>query len=362
MKILIISDANSSHTYKWVKGLSKFDLEICLWSLSKPVDEKYSNLPNVIVRYFFNKNNGYNFLDKIKYLFALKNLKQVLKEFKPDILHAHYATSYGLLGRLTKFKPFILSVWGSDVFDFPRRNKIFQLIFESNLRSATMVLSTSHAMAEEISLYFKGKITVTPFGVDTNLFSPKNASRDPDIFVIGCVKSLRPVYGIDYLLKAFSLLVYKYPNKKIFLKIVGEGFERDNLEKLSLDLKVNHLVTFVGKVEPDLVPDYHNQMDVEVYPSRQESFGVSVIEANSCGIPVIVSNIGGLPEVVDNNVSGFVVKSGSPEEIFKGLEKLFLSPELRLSMGISGRNWVRNKFDWNTNLLQMRDIYYSFKK
>ena len=56
--------------------------------------------------------------------------KKTIKDFKPNILHAHYASSYGILGYLIKFKPFILSVWGSDIYHFPNKNLLTSSFYD----------------------------------------------------------------------------------------------------------------------------------------------------------------------------------------------------------------------------------------
>ena len=96
----------------------------------------------------------------------------ILKTFKPQLLHANYATSYGLLGAMTGFHPFVLSVWGSDVFTFPKKSFAHKMLFKYNLNKADKILSTSRFMSQEISKYTSKKIEITPFGVDLEKFYP----------------------------------------------------------------------------------------------------------------------------------------------------------------------------------------------
>jgi len=87
---------------------------------------------------------------------------------------------------------------------------------------------------------------------------------------------------------------------------------------------VNHLdlddvVTFAGEIPISKVVDYHNMMDIEVFLSKTESFGVSVLEASATETPVIVTNVGGLPEVVEDGVTGIVVPLGEMDKIVRWL-------------------------------------------
>ena len=75
-------------------------------------------------------------------------------------MHAHYASSYGLIGSLMNFSPFVLSVWGSDVFEFPKLGIINKLVLKYNFFKADKILSTSNIMAKEIQLYTNKDIEV----------------------------------------------------------------------------------------------------------------------------------------------------------------------------------------------------------
>src|SRR6478609_677551 len=144
MKILLLSDTYSEHTEKWALALANAGIKIGLFSFNKASYE-WHNHPNITV--FFEpdqKINAERTLTKLSYLKYVKILRKIIRHFQPDILHAHYATSYGLVAALTGFKPFFLSVWGSDVYDFPARSKFHKKIFQYNLGKADMIFSTSN--------------------------------------------------------------------------------------------------------------------------------------------------------------------------------------------------------------------------
>lgn len=278
---------------------------------------------------------------------------------KPDILHAHYASSYGLIGALSGFSPFILSVWGSDIFSFPKRSFLHKCLIKFNLSKADKILSTSHIMAQEIRLYTQKSIEVTPFGIDMEYFKPMHVESlfDKNDIVIGTVKTLEETYGIEYLIRAFKILHDKHKELPLKLLIVGEGSLKLSLKKLVKELHIENKVIFTGKVSYDKVPKYHNMLTVYVSVSNSESFGVSVLEASSCAKPVVVSNIGGLSEVVEDGVSGFIVPAKNPKKTAKAIEKLVLCKDLRLKIGRAGRERVRILYNWDDNVSQMLHIY-----
>ena len=361
MKILLLGDVNSVHIIKWAKSLALNGIDIFIFSLNKCVVDDYNNIKNIEI-YALDEVTSYKeaSFSKIKYLKSLPKLKEIINNYKPDILHAHFVTSYGLLGALSGFHPFVLSVWGVDVFSFPKKSFLHKLILKYNLNKADKILSTSHSMAKETKLYTNKDIEVTPFGIDMEQFKPMNTKEelfDKDDIAIGTVKALEETYGIEYLIKAFKIVSDKYKDLPLKLLIVGGGSLENSLKDLVKKLKIENKTVFVGKVPFGEVPKYHNMLSISIFPSINESFGVSVIEASACEKPVVVSNVGGLPEVVENGVSGFVVPPRNPKKIAETIEKLISDANLRKQIGENGRERVKMLYNWEDNVRQMIQIY-----
>lgn len=363
MRILILGDGNSVHTIKWVTALSNKGIHIGLFSLADINHNRFKDLDN----FQFNSldldqgifRTGEGSLKKIAYLKALPQLRAFIKVYQPDILHAHYASSYGFLGQLSHFHPFIVSVWGSDIYDFPRKNLLFKSMIKSTLSKADRLLSTSKVMARETRLYTNKEVIITPFGVDINKFKKIIPKIKTQKIIIGTVKALEPKYGIDTLLDAFAILCEKHTDTNIHLEIIGEGSSENDLKKKVTDLKLESKVHFLGRVDNNLVPIKLNNFDIYVALSRwhSESFGVAIVEAQACEIPVVVSNKGGLPEVVNHKITGYVVPSDNAEEAAKAITLLLEDEDLRKKMGQHGRERVVEHYDWQKNVDLMEEEY-----
>ncbi len=358
MRIFILADANSIHTKRWVLSLAKQKVDIFLFSFCKNYDNYYSSLLNVHVYGCLDKSNN-SISGKIKYLFYLFTLRRRIKEFNPDILHAHYASSYGLLGALTGFHPYVISVWGSDVYDFPQKNMFAKQMLEYNLKKADYILSTSHVMAKETKKYTNKKIMITPFGVDTNAFKGQERAGIDPIFIIGNVKTLSPKYGIDILIRAYKIIVEKNSKMHTGLVIIGDGPCRKEYEYLAEKLGLQDLIQFRGKVPNNKLPEYYNNFSVFVSTSvsNSESFGVVAVEAMACECPVITSDADGFTEVVEDGQTGFIVPKKDVEATAKAIQKFIDEPELRAIMGKKGRERVLALYDWNDNVRTMLEIY-----
>ncbi|GLI52413.1 glycosyltransferase [Thermodesulfovibrio yellowstonii] len=362
MKILMLADPNSPHTIKWVTSLAKRDIDIMLIGLGDLKVKSYEPYPNIKVEMIGAKvTREEGSLKKISYLKSIPFIRKEIKKFKPDIVHSHYASSYGLLGVLSGFHPFIASVWGSDVYSFPDKSIFHRKILEYVLKKADVICSTSHTMAKRTRLFIQKdkNINVVPFGVDVNVFKPmkvKSLFNENDI-VIGTVKTLEKKYGIEYLIKAFKILSDKYPELPLKLLIVGGGSLEEDLKKLAKDLGIWNKTIFTGKVPFEDVPIYHNMLSVSVSVSESESFGVAVVEAMACGKPVVVSNVGGLPEVVENGKTGFIVPPKNPEKTAEAIEKFLLDKTLIEKMGKFARDRVINLYNWDKCVDKMIKIY-----
>lgn len=367
MKALILADAGSVHTIKWINSLVSRNVEIILYSLNVYHEKDYVKSPllTIYARNLTDSKNTYDrgILRKIIYLKALPQLKGIVKKHNPDFVHAHYASSYGILGALSGVHPFVLSVWGSDVFLFPKKNNLFRAILKYNLKKADLVLSTSEVMARETSKYTNKDIKITPFGVNTEVFyKTQDKSIESNDITIGTIKKLDYIYGVDLLIKAFAIVIKRNSNLKMNLVIAGIGNEIDNLKVLAKTEGVSSSTDFLGKIDQEKVVECLNDFDIYVALSRSESFGVAIIEAMACGTPVVVSDVGGLPEVVQNNVSGMVVKSESIDAAVEAIQELIDNKSLREKYSKNGRIRVKEKYDWEKNVDLMLENYSDLLK
>jgi len=365
MKLLLLADPASSHTIKWANSLSQEGHSVFLFGLSDYNSALYDASVKIqtLASAGSLKQHSNGAFSKLYYLACMSRLAKIIKEFNPDLLHAHYATSYGLIGALTGFHPYIVSVWGTDILKFPGKSLLHRKIVEYNLGKADRVLATSKYLAEAASLYCTKKIDVTPFGVDTNSFIPQKTEGifDKDDLVIGTVKTMEDVYGIGNLIHAFKTVKNQNPGVKLKLLLVGGGSQIENYKKLAASLGITGDVTFTSYVEHTRISEYHNMMDVEVYLSEYESFGVSVLEASACEKPVVVNEVGGLKEVVDNNLTGIFVKPGSIQNTADAITKLIRDKFLREEFGKNGRKKVTSGFSWSVSVQKMIEIYNETK-
>lgn len=360
MRIVLLSGASSIHTIRWANGLSEAGHDIHLITQHEPCDPLVDS-----VKVYQFPNRGI-----LGYFLMVTKVRKLLRQIQPDIVNAHYASGYATTARLAHVRPFVLSVWGSDVYDFPYKSLLHKWLVRKNLLAADVVASTSHCMAEQTrSIAPKlENIAITPFGVDMQLYAnAKLLTENNDKIVIGTVKSMASKYGIDTLIESFALLVNKFSNthpslvEKLQLRLVGGGPQIDEYKQLAGRLGIGHKVSFVGRVPHQEVPDELAKLDIYVALSRldSESFGVAIIEAGAARRPVVVSDAGGLPEVTLDGITGLVVPRENPQAAAEAIEKLVLNPELRMKMGKAGRKHVAETYGWDVCVETMVEVLES---
>lgn len=342
MKICFIAPASNYHTQKWCKYFVEQGHEVHVVSFQQ------GDLPGV-TQHWIDTGAGVGDSDvgKLKYLTQGRKLKKCIETIQPDILNVHYATSYGTAAALAGIKHYVLSVWGSDIYEFPRKSIIHKWMLKYSLFAAERIFSTSQAMADEANKYTKKDITITPFGVNMELFHPQKRDKVHESFVIGTVKSLAHVYGIDVLLKATKRITECRPDIPLQVRIAGKGPQAEELCRLAKDLGIEKLVHWLGFISQEQAAYEWANMDIGVVPSRAESFGVSAVEAQACGRPVIITDIPGLKEATEPGKTSVVIDVEDVEGLAQAVIHLYDHQDELERMGKYGRTSVEQRFELN---------------
>lgn len=359
-KIYYLGDPTSVHLTRWANEFFRrgWDCSIFTFNSNYSLTEelnpriKVYYIPEYVKKFY----KGFKIFP-LKYKFI-----NLIKNENYDIFHIHSipVSNGNIFFKL--LKNLVISVWGTDIiWDVPNKKESFRrkLAKRVILESADIITSTSYFMLNWVKKYIKKEkeIYVIPFGVDLKKFRPEKYKKKRDKTVkIYITKLLRPKYGIDILIKAFSYLCKELNN--IELHIIGEGPLKEELINLTKSLSIDSKVKFWGYIKHSELPEIISQMDIFVMPSISESFGVAAIEASAMKIPVVASNIGGVPEVVIHNKTGFLFKPGDIKELEKYLKILITNKELREKMGIEGRKFVLDKYNWEKNVDEMEKLYY----
>ncbi|TXG97994.1 MAG: glycosyltransferase family 1 protein [Rhodocyclaceae bacterium] len=191
---------------------------------------------------------------------------------------------------------------------------------------------------------------IIPHGVDTNFYHP-SADRSaawrglglPGKYGIGIFGRVREQKGVDILIEASLPLLQIYPD---FTLVIGGEITPDNEKFVTLQKQkiaaagLSERVVFLGKQPFTRVPELFRAMSIVAALSRNEGFGLTVLEAMSSGTAVLASHAGAWPEIIEEGIEGYTAPCGDIAATRAQLEKLMSKPELLPIMGERGRNKV----------------------
>lgn len=359
MKILVLANGASSHTTKWVRGYIRRGHEVHLVFCKDHGLKDDDKIDDCYV-------HRLKYRSGIGYYLNIFKLKRLFNRINPDVVNVHYASGYGTLARLAKIGPCVLSVWGSDVYDFPYQNKQNMNIIKKNLLHAQQIVSTSQAMASQTSQLANillSEIKVVPFGVDIDSFSISSERVGQEKIVVGITKHLKKVYGIDVLIEATRILIDSLKSDGFFdvsnsieIHVYGEGEEKGSLRELIERLNLEDSVILMGRVPPKEIPNILRTFDIFCVTSYRESFGVSLIEAMATGLPVVATRTVGFSEIIENEKDGLLVEVGNPSQVAEALKKIILNKDEAKKLGIRAREKVIYKYEFEDDLDEMIGI------
>jgi len=275
--------------------------------------------------------------------------RKIIKKEKIDIIHVHYGLAYGIIGlilkKITK-KPLIITLHGGGL-DIKGFKKIFNLAIKKVLKGSDKVITVSDAIRKKANRIYERDIEVIHNGIHINDFKNKGDNN----FVLG-VGILSKRKGFEYLIKTAA----RKELKEVNFKIVGDGPEREHLERLIKDLNLKN-VELLGSLSHEKVKEILSECSALVLPSNYDAFGLVLIEAMACSKPVIGTKVGGIPEVIKDKENGFLIKPGNVNELFLAIKKLMSEKKLRKKMGNKGKERVKKMFTWDITIKKMNKMY-----
>jgi len=298
---------------------------------------------------------------------SYKKIKQLIKEFQPDIVHTH-TSKPGFLGRMAAHAlgvKVIVHTYHGNLFEGYFNSLITSIIIklEKFLAKRTSALIALSPQQQRV-LVSKGvsdenKIKIIYPGIDKSRlhikkkfrtkFRNKYSLREDDI-VIAIMGRLVEIKNIQLFIDGI-----KYLNDKGIQKvrglIVGDGPEKRNLKEYTWSLKLG-CVEFGSKTTTDSliftswcrdISQLYSAIDLLALTSKNEGTPYSLIEAQICGIPIVAADVGGVSDIVQKGKSALLF--GSREEFYSSLEKVVSDAQLRETMSEEGKKYALNRFE-----------------
>lgn len=294
-------------------------------------------------------------------------LVDMVKLYKIEVLHVHYAIPHAYAGYMAKQMlkneginlPMITTLHGTDI-TLVGNHPFYKPAVTFSINKSDYVTSVSQSLKDDTLKLFKikNKIKVIP-----NFIELDKMKKDPlapchrsvmakeNERIITHISNFRKVKRIPDIIKIFYNIQKEMPAK---LMMVGDYPEKEKAEILCMELGIYDKVIFFGNSNE--IDKILCLTDLFLLPSETESFGLAALEAMACGVPVISSNSGGLPEVNFEGISGYLSNVGNVEEMAANAIKI-LKDDKTLSEFKANALEVAKKFDIKNILPKYEALY-----
>ncbi|MGR8952763.1 MAG: glycosyltransferase family 4 protein [Gammaproteobacteria bacterium] len=274
--------------------------------------------------------------------YDLSEFKCVLRDFQPQLIHAHFARQATACARELAAElglPFTFTAHRYDIYDKAPAD------FAARAAAAAALITVSEANARYIATTFGvpiSRIQLIPCGVDTQRFSPSVTSTLDLPPIILCVARLKPVKNQELLLRACARL--KTVGIPFRCVLVGDGPTRDNLLFQIAQLGLEANVELAGPADQYGVLEWLRQATVVALSSHSEGMPVCLMEAASCGLPTVATAVSGVPELIEDGVTGFVIPPGDEQALAAALARIISDRDLAARMGKAARLRALERF------------------
>jgi len=308
-------------------------------------------------------------LKPLQDLVSVYQLRKLLKQLRPDILHIH-GNKAALVGRLAllgkKAPPTVVTVHNFLIFQqafFPLK-QMAAAVERFLMRKTTQLITVSEqlkvALIKDERLPGE-KIKVIHNGIDLNNWQTFNRwelrqklGLERETFVILAVGRLVAWKGHSFLINALNSPPLK-AEKNIKLLIAGDGPLKKQLTQLVAEQGLSAKITFLGYVTN--VPELMAASDLFVLPSVNEPFGLVLLEAMAAKLPIIATNDGGVPEIITHRQTGWLVPPQDATALAAAIIRLKSDANLRATLAATAWQELNNRFSLAEMLAKTERVY-----
>lgn len=294
-------------------------------------------------------------------------LVDMVKLYKIELLHVHYAIPHAYAGYMAKqmlkdegiIIPMVTTLHGTDI-TLVGNHPFYKTAVSFSINKSDVVTSVSQSLKDDTYKLFniKKDIHVIPNFIELDkvrneslISCQRSIMANKDERIITHISNFRKVKRIPDIIKIFYKIQEKIPAK---LMMVGDGPEKEKAERLCEELGIQDKVIFFGNSnEIDQILSYS---DLFLLPSQTESFGLAALEAMAWSVPVISSNSGGLPEVNFSGQSGYLSDVGNVDEMAENALKILHNNETLQTFKDNALS-VAKQFDIKNILPLYEDLY-----
>ena len=218
------------------------------------------------------------------------------------------------------------------------------------------VICNSNFSGKKLLDKYNVKATLVYPGANTQVFLPMEKNLEEKTILLVADGRVRRA---DFALKNIKKILDKRKDFRIWI-VGGIGDYDVELKNFVKKEKMENFVTFFGRVSDSKLRELYAQAHIFIMLQRIQPFGLVFTEAMSCGTPVVACKPGGTEEIIEDGETGFLIDEYDGEMLNKCIEKILDKPELSVSMGLKGRQKVKEEFESSKQYDKMRDLLQSW--
>lgn len=362
MRVLYFSRDYSPHDHRFLSSLADNGHQVYSLRLERSARRVEDRLlpPAVQMLQWKNERSVVRWLDYP----ALRNdLRQIIQQIQPDVIHAGPIQKVASLVAWTGFRPLVTMSWGSDLLKEADENGWMRWLTRYTLRHTTVLAGDCMAVQQKAANFGfpVEKVVLFPWGVDLDHFSPgdegglRSRLGWEDAFILLSLRAWEPLYGVDVVVRAFVQAAGQMSNLRLLL--LGGGSQEAVLREILARAGMSDRVHFGGQVTNLDLPHYYRAADLYVSASHSDGSSVSLMEALACGKPVLVSDIPGNQEWIVSEQQGWLFKDGDVQGLATGILEAARDQERLRALGVSARQLAKERADWRKNFRCLESAY-----
>jgi glycosyltransferase involved in cell wall biosynthesis len=362
MRILYFSRDYTPHDHRFLRSLAATEHEVFFLRLERRsiTQEGRSLPPEVQVIEWEGGQQPACMRDGLKYLWGLH---RVLRQVKPDVVHAGPLHNAAFLAAWSGFHPLVSMSWAYDLLFEANANRLNRWAVDYTLRHSDVLLCDNPSIAQLALVrgFPRERIVIFPWGIDLLKFSPNldsglRASLGwGDKFVLLHLRGWEKIYGVDVLANAFVLAAQEQPELRLLM--LGGGSLEAEVRRIFDQGSVPERVHFAGQVRQDDLPPYYRAADLYISASHSDGSSVSLMEAMGSALPSLVSDIPGNRYWVEDGVQGWLFQDGNVEDLVRGILNAYEQRHKLAEMGKASRDLAEERADWKVNFKQLLAAY-----
>lgn len=276
--LCLLGDADHVHVRRWAQEMLARDWRVSIVTARPLAQEGVEQIVLPPVR------------RSTDWLWRVSAARHAVRALQPDLLHAHYVTSYGYLGaRVAGSIPLVMTAWGSDLLVTPFESPLKRWLTAWTLRRAQLITGDSADLVAAARAYHpRAALREVHWGVDLTRFAPVNWDDKPGFEAVS-LRSWSANYRIDQILRAFAQVHETHP--KAVLHLLGGGPDEAALKGLAAQLGLHHAARFHGRLDDSGMAAVLARCKLSISVPASDATSVSLLEGMASGLAVIASDL-----------------------------------------------------------------------